>query len=61
VGFPKDQNAMDMVRHHYKSIGRDMREVLRNLAPAGGDDVGNLVKDAAAVSGADGYEVRAGS
>ena len=52
---------MDMVRHHYKSIGRDMREVLRNLAPAGGDDVGNLVKDAAAVSGADGYEVRAGS
>jgi hypothetical protein len=57
MGFPKDQNAMDMIRHHYKSIERDMREMLRNLFPAGGNDVGNLVEDAAAISRADGYEV----
>jgi len=52
---------MDMIRHHYKSIERDMREVLRNLFPAGGHDVGNLVEDAAAISSADGYEVCARS
>ena len=59
MGFLKDQNAMDMIRHHYKSIQRDMREMLRNLFPAGINDVGNLVEDAAAISSTDGYEVRA--
>lgn len=57
MGFLKDQNAMDMIRHHYKSIERDIREMLRNLFPAGGNDFGNLVEDAAAISSADGYEV----
>jgi len=61
VGFLKDQNAMDMIRHHYKSIQRDMREMLRNLFPAGGNDVGNRVEDAAAISSTDGYEVCARS
>ena len=61
MGFPKNQNAMDMIRHHYKGIERDMRETLRNLFPAGRNDVGNLVEDTAAISSLDGYEVRAGS
>ena len=55
----ENKNAMDMIRHHYKSIQRNMREMLRNRFPAGGNDVGNFVKDAAAISSADGYEVRA--
>jgi len=36
-----------------------MREVLSNLVPARGNDVGDLVEDAAAISRADSYKVRA--
>ena len=41
----QNENAVDVVRHYYESIKCDMREMLRNLLPAGSDNV--PVEDAA--------------
>jgi hypothetical protein len=53
----KDENAMDMIRHHDECIERDVREMVRDFIPAGGNQVASLVKYAPAVTSAYGYEV----
>ena len=57
--FCQDQHAVDMIGHHYECIERNMRKMLRDLVPAGGDN--GPIEDAAAITRADSYEVRAWS
>ena len=57
----KNQDAVEMVRHHNKRIERNVREMPRNLIPIGGNNVTHLAENAATIPGADGYEVGAWS
>jgi hypothetical protein len=51
----KNQDAVEMVRHDYVCIKSHPREMLRNLVPAGGDNV--PVEEAATITRADCYEI----
>jgi hypothetical protein len=55
--YIKDENAMDMIRHDYKRIQGNVREMVRDFIPAGGNNIGNVVEDTAPIPGANGYEV----
>ena len=58
---PKNQNSMEMIRHHYKRVQCNVREMVRDFIPAGGNKVASLLKYASTVKSTNGYEVCAWS
>jgi len=57
---PKNQDSMDMIRHHDKCVQCNVREVVRDFIPAGGNKVAGRAENAPAVTSAYGDEVCAG-
>jgi len=57
----KNQDAVEMIRHHNKRIECNVRKMPRDLIPIGGNNVTHLAENAATIPGADGYEVSARS
>jgi hypothetical protein len=68
--FPKQQHTMNMVRHQYKGVELDLREVGGNLDPtlchrlsrsaAKDDTVTDLAEKADMAAGTDGHEIGTG-
>jgi hypothetical protein len=56
----QDENAMDMIRHYYERVQRDVREMLRNFIPTSRNNITRVAKYAA-IARADGYEIGARS
>ena len=54
---PQDQDSMDVIRHHYKRVQRDVGEMMRDCIPTGGNDI--LAKYVPSLTGANRYEVGA--
>lgn len=57
--YLQDENAMEVVRHDHEGIKRHLREMSRNIVPAGGNHLGDGTEHWASIAGADGYEVGA--
>jgi hypothetical protein len=57
----KDQDSVEMVRHDNEGIQRHPREMLWNIVPARGNNLGNGIEDWSSFTGADSDEVCARS
>jgi hypothetical protein len=56
----ENQDAVEVVRHYYERVRRDVREMLRNVIPTSRNNITRVAKYAA-IARADGYEIGARS
>jgi hypothetical protein len=57
----QNPDAVEVVRHDHEGIKRHLREMLRNLVPAGGDHFGNSTEHWSSIASTDRDEVCARS
>lgn len=57
----KNQDAVEVVRHDHEGVNGHLREMLRNLVPAGGDHFGNSTEYWSSIASTDRDEVCAWS